>query len=304
MEHARAGHAIVVGVDGSLPSKQALLWAAHEAIRRGARLDVVDAWTVPYTMYPDGLADPKPYEAAGSAVLEDAMRSLAEGEVVPPEVHPVLIDDLPANALVRAARGCDLLVVGSRGHGGFGGLLLGSVSQRCVAHAPCPVAVVPPTWTADDSRRVVVGVDGSDASFGALHWAVAEAVRRDARLDVVNAYENHHVVSPVVPLVAVHRDELEKSSQALMEEMVAAALGPAGARSRPVELLSSPAGAARALLDVARGADLLVVGSRGRGTCRGLLLGSVSQQCVHHAPCPVVVVRPLEASSVNGAMTK
>lgn len=286
-------HAVVVGVDGSAPSKQALRWAAQEAIRCGARLDVVHAWTVPYAMYPDGFADPKPYEAAGAAVLDDAVRSLSEAAAVPTDVHPLLIDDLPVNALLQAAVGGDLLVVGSRGHGGFVGLLLGSVSQRCVTHAPCPVAVVPPTWTADTSGRVVVGVDGSDASSDALHWAVAEAGRRAARLDVVNAYEYLQItVSPYVPTVPVDRDELEKSSQALLEDMVSGALAEAVTPDLPVEVKPSPDGAAHALLDVARGADLLVVGSRGRGTFRGLLLGSVSQQCVHHATCPVVVVRP------------
>ena len=286
-------HAVVVGVDGSAPSKQALRWAAQEAIRREARLDVVHAWTVPYTMYPDGFADPKPYEAAGAAVLDDAVRSLSEAGVVPRDVHPLLIDDLPANALLEAAVGGDLLVVGSRGHGGFVGLLLGSVSHRCVTHAPCPVAVVPPTWTADESGRVVVGVDGSDTSYDALHWALADAERRDARLDVVNAYEYQQIiVSPYVPVVPVDRDELEKSSQALLEDMVSGALARAGAPDLPVELKPSPDGAAQALLDIADGADLLVVGSRGRGTFRGLLVGSVSQQCVSHATCPVVVVRP------------
>ena len=293
MEENPTGHAIVVGVDGSVPSKQALDWAAREALRRRVPLEVVHAWTVPPSFYADdGLSRRAPFEAAARAVLDDAVGSLAAFDLVPADVRPTLVDGDAAPALLEAAAAGDLLVVGSRGHGGFLGLLLGSVSQRCVFHAPCPVAIVPSTWMAGSSRRVVVGVDGSDASYGVLRWAVAEAERRNARLDVVNAYDYHAFVSPFGLVLENGRDQLERSSQSLLEGMVAAVLGRAGARRRPVELIPSPSNAARALLDVAAGADLLVIGSRGRGTVRGFRFGSVSQQCVHHAPCPVVVVPP------------
>ena len=286
---------IVVGIDGSVPSKLALRWAAQEAVRRGRDLDVVHAWTMPFSMYPSGFEDPQQVKAAAATLLDDTIASL--GDVgVPAEVRPVLVDAEPASALLQAAVGSDLLVVGSRGHGGFLGLLLGSVSQRVVAHAPCPVAVVPPTWKSDWNRRMVVGVDGSEASYRALLWAVAEAGRRRVTLDVVNAFDYHVQVMPFGPVPTINRDDLEKSSQVLLEDVVGRALAEAGARTMPVELIPSPAGAARAVLDVADGADLLVVGSRGRGTFKGLLLGSVSQQCVHHAPCPVVVVPAPEGS--------
>jgi nucleotide-binding universal stress UspA family protein len=281
---------IVVGVDGSPASKLALRWAADEAIIRGVGLDIIHAWRTHHSMYPDGgHVDPAPFELEARAVLDDAVASLSGLAAAPSDVRALLAEDDAATALLREAADAALLVLGSRGRGGFAGLLLGSVSQRCVDHAPCPLAVITSTWDGTTQRRVVVGVDGSDASYGALHWAIAEAARREAQLDVVNAYGFHQYPSPYGPTVAVDPGQLEKSSKSMLEEMVAGAFGRSGPTAA-VELISASLTPAPALLESAKGADLLVVGSRGRGTFRGLMLGSVSQQCVHHAPCPVVVV--------------
>jgi nucleotide-binding universal stress UspA family protein len=285
--------AIVVGVDGSPASQQALRWATAEAGRRGAALDVVHAWMTPYPLNaPDYFTDPAPFEARGAEVLEHALAALTLPDPAPTEVRRVLVQGYPSKALLQAAAGAALLVVGSRGRGGFSGLLLGSVSQNCVQHAPCPVAVVPPGWSGEEHGRVVVGVDGSDVSSGALHWAITTAVVRHAELEVVNAYDYVQVVMPMGIAPGIDRELLEKASRALLEEMVGPAVGAAAVRPRSVQLIPAHTGPARALLDAAIGADLLVVGSRGRGGVKGLLLGSVSQQCLHHASCPVVVVRP------------
>jgi nucleotide-binding universal stress UspA family protein len=120
---------------------------------------------------------------------------------------------------------------------------------------------------------------------------VAEAARHSARLDVVNAYDHDHAALPIGAMADLDEGGFEKASRALVEEMVAGAVGRGDPQPTGVEVISSPSGPARALIETAKGADLLVVGSRGRGSVRGLLLGSVSQQCVHHAPCPVVVTR-------------
>jgi nucleotide-binding universal stress UspA family protein len=249
---------------------------------------------VPAPGYPYGgtYTDAAPFEREGHEVLDRAVASLTGFASSGLEVQPVLVEEDAAAGLVRVAEGADLLVVGSRGHGGFVGLLVGSVSQRCVSHAPCSVVVIPSGWVGNAAGRIVVGVDGSEASYGALHWAVAEAARRSAGLDVVNAYDYDRVAAPIGAVLAVDQADLEKASEALVEEMVAGALGCVGSRPSAVEVISSSCGAARALIEAANGADLLVVGSRGRGSVRGLLLGSVSQQCVHHAKCPVVVTRP------------
>lgn len=302
MELGSSTGRIVVGIDGSAPSKRALRWAVLEAICRDVGLDVVHAWTIHYSLYPDGtFVDPVLFEIPAQKVLDDAMRTLAAEGPVLSDVRPLLMEKDAGIALVQAAAGAELLVVASRGYGGFVGLLLGSVSQHCVDHAPVPVVVIPPTWVPKQGGRVVVGVDGSEGSYDALHWAIAEAARRNARLDVVNGFDFYAITSPFVPVLRVDREQAEKSSHALIEEMVSGAVGRAPVKPRYIELIPAACGAARALLETAKGADLLVVGSRGRGSVRGLVLGSVSQQCVHHAACPVVVVRPPQTQSEAGA---
>jgi nucleotide-binding universal stress UspA family protein len=301
MERNHNDGRIVVGVDGSTPSQRALQWVAEEAVRHGSSLEMVHAWKAPYS-FDDQVKhfDVAPFKAEAQAVLDDAMANLAGlGRVVPACRSLVVHEDDAALALLGAAEDAELLVVGSRGRGGFAGLLLGSVSRRCLEHAPCPVAVVPPGWEPDGDRRVVVGIDGSEPSYGALHWAVNEAVSRNARLDVVNASHYLPVAPPFGLVVAADRDELDKASRRLLEEMVGGALRRGEARPPDVELIASPSSAARALLETADGADLLVVGSRGRGAIQGMLLGSVSEHCVHHASCPVVVVHPRQQATTT-----
>lgn len=288
---------IVVGVDGSPASLRALHWAAAEAARRESGLDVVHAWLTPYPLGPaDVFTDPTPFETRGWEIINRAIASLAPHEHAPFDVRPVLVEDHAGKALLRAAESAELLVVGSRGRGGFSGLLLGSVSHHCVHHASCPVAVIPHAWTSSDHHgRVVVGVDGSDESCGALHWAIAAAALRHADLDIVHAYDYMAVVMPLGMAPGIDRETLEKESRKLLEQTVEPALRAAAQRPVDVTLIPKAASAARALLDTALGADLLVVGSRGQGGLRGLVLGSVSQQCVQHATCPIVVV-PLAAT--------
>lgn len=135
---------IVVGVDGSAHARRALAFAIEEARRREARVDAVYAYAPPvYWAAPEfGVLIPRPE----SEVVEDATQ-LLERELgdVPDDVHvePVVVEGPAARALLETAKGADLLVVGSRGRGGFMGLLLGSTSHQVVTHATCPVVVVP-----------------------------------------------------------------------------------------------------------------------------------------------------------------
>ena len=137
---------IVVGVDGSPESHAALAWALAEARLRNATLHVVHAWVIPAAFGVDAafvLAEAiEGFQEEAGRVLDEALAEVAgeAGTDVPLEREVV---QGPASAcLLRAAAGADLLVVGSRGHGGFAGLLLGSVSQQCAHHATCPVVIV------------------------------------------------------------------------------------------------------------------------------------------------------------------
>ena len=132
--------AVVVGVDGSEGGERALRWAAGEARLRGAPLRAVWAWS--YMDQPGGGFDPGYGEDRARAGLDEALAGLGdEGGGV--EVERLVVCDLPVRALLDAAGGADLLVVGSRGLGGFKGLLLGSVGSQVAHHAPCPVVIVP-----------------------------------------------------------------------------------------------------------------------------------------------------------------
>lgn len=135
------------------------------------------------------------------------------------------------------------------------------------------------------AQRIVVGVDFSPGAHAALHWAVDEARLRDASLEVVHAWT--YVVAAATGLAAIDPTFLEEAAHKVLDEVLGE-LGPVEGVALAPRVAEGPA--AQILLEAAKGADLLVVGSRGRGGFAGLLLGSVSQQVAHHAPCPVVIV--------------
>ncbi|HXY91571.1 MAG TPA: universal stress protein [Acidimicrobiia bacterium] len=137
---------IVVGVDGSPGSRAALLWAADEAMAREAEIEAVMAYDFGLAWIDVGSdAQARFIESATKKAQESLHQVLAEvlPEPRPVAVHPVVVEGAPAAVLVEMSRNAELLVVGTRGRGGFTGLLLGSVSQRCVERSPCPVVVVP-----------------------------------------------------------------------------------------------------------------------------------------------------------------
>jgi nucleotide-binding universal stress UspA family protein len=134
---------IVVGVDGSGPSIKALEWAIEQARRTGAKVEAVQAWEVP-TMYGSGmmvLPGGEEFDKSARQSLEAAVTNALAGRM-DVEVEHHTVGGHPAKALIDMAEGADLLVVGSRGHGGFVGALVGSVSHYCVSHASCPVVIV------------------------------------------------------------------------------------------------------------------------------------------------------------------
>lgn len=140
------------------------------------------------------------------------------------------------------------------------------------------------------TTRIVVGIDGSDSSRAALDWAHDEAARWNAALDVVHAWSYPYAYG-VDGAIAVPPQALADEATRLANDEVAALRTRKGA-AVPVTIVVEEGGAAHCLIDRAKDADMVVVGSRGHGGFVSLLVGSTADQVVHHAPCPVVVVRP------------
>lgn len=277
---------IVVGTDGSEHATSAMRWALEEARLHEADLEVVMAWSLldqHHADRSDGF-DPE-YDGEAAQATLDAWVAEALGDDVGLSVTRRVECDLPVRALIEAGESADLLVLGARGIGGFEGLLLGSVSERVAQLAGCPVAVIRDQAPVRDGR-VVVGIDGSARSLTAMRWAAAEARARGAELDVVHAWRLPMMAAS--PVVAVFPDfsALEESARTLLDRALAdPVLG--GVR---VHGHLTHGNAASVLLERADGAGLLVAGTRGLGRVAGTLLGSVSRQLLHHAPCPVVVI--------------
>ena len=142
------GGDVVVGVDHSDGSKRALRWAVSEASRRGSRLVAVHGWQIPVGLPSQGMSPPPVFDdeliANAELMLSDLVDEALVGIETPPQVDKRAVPLGGSQALLREAKGAEVLVVGSRGRGGFAGLLLGSTSQQCLHHAPCTIVIVPP----------------------------------------------------------------------------------------------------------------------------------------------------------------
>ena len=283
---------IVVGVDGSESSQEALLWAVAEAKLHEHPIEALMAWGYlgQHHVPPEARQFEPDYDE------EDARDALAQyvTDVLGPEsaddigLRPTC--DLPARALLDAGKDAAMLVVGARGRGGFTSLLLGSVSQKILHHATCPVAVIRVGQEGDPEpgeARIVVGIDGSRNADAALHWAIDEGRRRGAGVEVVHAWHMPFVAP--YPYVSADFDAatFENSAREILDQAIHRAQPTAEDRITKLMSLSGPASL---LLETAKGADLIVVGSRGLSAAKAAILGSVSHQVSLHATCPVVVV--------------
>lgn len=287
-----AGGAVVVGVDGSPRSLDAVRVAAFEAASRGRPLRVVHAFAWPRLGVAVGPAATGP-EVTGlrhhaEQIVADAV-DLAGRTAPTVDVHGRVVTGFAAAVLLGESRGSDLLVLADRGLGGFGGLLLGSVTVQVAGHAACPVLVV--RGRPDPDGPVVLGVDCAPPGRAAVGFAFEAAARAGTELVAVHAWRHPVAAEPGDMLPVVYDPELLAAEH---RRTVSAALAGWCQRypevATRVELVRGrPAGS---LVDRSRTARLLVVGARGRGGFRGLLLGSVSQAALHHAHCPVAVVRP------------
>ncbi|MFI1951215.1 universal stress protein [Streptomyces xinghaiensis] len=269
---------VVVGVDGSPSSLEAVDTAAREARLRSAELRLVHAFVWPAMHVP---AEPSPLGPAQGVLREEVERVMAEAvrraRAQAPDAgltHAVIAGE-PLAVLEAQSRRASLLVVGSRGQGRFTEVLVGSVAVHLAGHSRCPVLVM--RGRPVPGGPVVVAVDGSEEGRAAVDFAFAEAALRGAGLVAVY----------------VAADTQAGGARAEGERVLADALSRADRPGTEVaastRLMTGPV--RQALIEESAGAQLLVVGARGLGGFTGLILGSVSQALLHHAHCPVVVVR-------------
>lgn len=284
---------IVVGYDESPGAEAALRWSIEEARRTDTPIRLIQVFEWPaqiaaVTPGPPSFPGPelrRDIEAALELTVEKARADHPEVAVT-----GAVLDGPTAQALLEQSRQAALVVLGSRGHGGFAGLLLGSIGVAVSAHAHSPVVVVRGAERpAGSGAPVVVGVDGSPDSLLAAAYALEVAAARGVGVQVIRAWTPPAPWRTTIRPLAHDADELETAERHLLDQSLS------GLRETypgvPVRTRVVPGGAARALIEASRTGQLVAVGSRGRGGFRGLLLGSVSQQLLHHADCPVAVVR-------------
>lgn len=282
---------VVVGFDGSATAQSAVHYGAREALRRGCGLRIVHAFGWPVFLPPFHAPYDQHDKGPRAAMLDLLAQTAHQVHADQPalSVTTRLIDGSPGAVLVDASREAQLLVVAHRGWGGFAGLLVGSVAAQIVGHSHCPVVVVRGDYPLEGAP-VVLGTDGSPGASRAAEVAFALAQLRDVELILAH----HH------PARTSSADTIATGNpafRATVGDPEAGALG-AGARYPDVKYRTEivPGDTvASALITFARrtSAGLLVVGSRGRGGFRGLVMGSTPRNLIEHAPCPVLVVPPV-----------
>jgi nucleotide-binding universal stress UspA family protein len=289
----RSRETVLVGVDGSQPALRAVRWAAAEARRRHAALRVINAFGWLPTDRSGVVIHAEHSEVMVQAARELVATAVAQALHVAPDVAVTgeVLTEFPIPRLVTESRHAQLVVVGDRGRGGVADMLVGSVAVAVAAHAACPVVVArgaEPVDATAAARPVVVGVGAPPETDAVVRFAFEEAALRDAPLVAVHAWRYPASMDPdaaaLVDWDAVAADE----DSALAEDVARWGEKFPGVPVKQVLLRGGPA---RELVEQSRDAQLVVVGTRGHGSVPGMFLGSVSHALLHHASCPVAVVR-------------
>ncbi|WP_242002139.1 universal stress protein [Kribbella steppae] len=272
---------VVVGIDETSESQLALRWAVAAAEARGLGVRVVRAYLNQAVHWPaidvEGHVPTPPVDEFQAEL--DAAVAYVRDRLGYDAASGWLAYEPPAEAILTESSDAELVVLGSRVHHRLQAAVLGSVVTSVTARATCPVVVV--KGNAHDGP-IVVGTDGSEDSEAALEFAFEEAARSHAPLSVVYCWQPSD-----------RHDRAVEDTEALLRNWLAESLEPLRAKFPAVAVRAEVVGGrpATTLAEHAGGASLAVVGSRGRGGVRGLLLGSVSQSLLHSATCPVAVVR-------------
>lgn len=289
---------VVVAVDGSAASHNAVRWAANTANKRGIPLRLASSYTMPQFLYAEGMVPPQElFDDLQAETMEkiDEARNIAYELAPDIKIGHTIAEGSPIDMLLEMSRDVTMIVMGSRGLGGLSGMVMGSVSASVVSHASCPVVVVrEDSNVTEDSKYgpVVVGVDGSEVSSKATEIAFAEADARGAELIAVHTWMDMQVQASLAGLSAAQQqwEEVEREQTEMLTEQLAPLVEAyPEVRVKKVITRDRPV---RALVEQSEGAQLLVVGSHGRGGFKGMLLGSTSRALLQSAPCPMMVVRP------------
>ncbi|GAA3560871.1 universal stress protein [Nonomuraea rosea] len=274
---------IIAGVDGSAPSIAAVEWAADDALRMGGELRIVHALDRrPYDIARFPVPDQEDLLRKAAGRVLDAAEAAARARQPAVEVSTRLVEGAPAAVLQEQE--ANELVVGNRGLGGFAGVLLGSVTMEVARQVGCPVVVV-----REERREKVgeigVGVDDSDTCEPAIGYAFEQARMRGAALRLIHAWQVP--VHAFAPEISYDLDEVRAAQREVVSRRTAAWR----ARYPEVKLIEDVQNAHPVDALTGTACDLLIVGSHGRGALGSLLLGSVSRGVLHHARCPVAVIR-------------
>jgi nucleotide-binding universal stress UspA family protein len=286
---------LLVGVDGTEGSVEALRWAAHEAARRSCPLQVMTCAVLPVSVEAGLIGSGSASGAAMDSIVSEYEAvnqrgvNLVRSFGLDIEVGGETLLGAPAYALVGAAQPDDTIVIGATSHPGRLTEVLGSVATVVSHRAHCSVVVVHGTDRKDANvGRIAVGVDGSQCSEEALRWAIEEALRCDAELILVHGW-TYPYQGPKTGITEA-RDDMKLDAMRTLE--ASARLVREHAPTLRCHSIISEESPAKAIIDAAKEADMLVVGSRGHGGFAALLLGSVSRTVLQHSPVPVAVIRP------------
>ncbi len=294
MSAAESDAPVVVGIDGSVPSYAAVSWAAREAKLHHCPLRLVSALGA---VSPHGdLRLPPRYFADRDRAVHDhlavaaAIAHTTDTSTTVTEITTDVLEGAERPALIEESKSARMVVVGSRGLGHVSAVLAGSVAVALAAHAHSPVVVIHgQTGQTSGVGNVVVGVDGTENGVPALEAAFTEAALRGTRVVAVHTWSQFAVSSAYCDELDMEWDEVDVAERAVLAEALA------GWSERypevPVTRAVVRGNAAGTLRDRAVGAELLVVGTRGRGGFEGMVLGSTSATLLHSAQCPIMIVR-------------